>query len=117
MEELAAVGDNKVTIYFPNNRVTLTPQSNHQLDLAVRLFRDANPVVMFATGYSDPTGDEYSNVILSAKRAEAVKRGLIARGIPADRLLIRAYGASDVPNREDPTNQENRKVVVTWRLL
>jgi OOP family OmpA-OmpF porin len=95
----------------------LTPEANKQLDLAARLFRDANPVVMFTTGYTDQSGDEYSNVILSARRAEAVKRGLVARGIPANRLLIQALGESDPANTADPLAAENRRVTITWRLL
>ena len=116
-EEVSAVANNEVTVYFSNGDATLTPVAAHQLDIAVRLFRDANPILMFTTGYSDQVGNEYSNLILSAKRAEAVKRGLVARGIPANRLVIRAYGASDIANRTDPAGQENRRVVVTWRLL
>ena len=49
-------------------------------------------VLMFSTGHTDRNGDEFANILLSAKRAEAVKKGLVARGIPADRLLIQALG-------------------------
>ncbi len=116
-QEVAAVADNKVEVIFPEGGATLTPQANEQLDLAARLFRDANPVVMFTTGYSDPSGDEYNNLLLSARRAQAVKRGLVARGIPANRLLIQALGESELANSADPRAAENRRVIITWRLL
>lgn len=116
-EELAAVTHNEVTVNFPSGGAVLTPDADHQLDLAVRLFRDANPVLMFTTGYSDHTGDEYQNLLLSARRAEAVKRGLVARGIPNDRLLLRAFGESELANRNDQDGPENRRVVITWRLI
>jgi len=116
-QEVAAVASNQVTVLFPPNGATLTPEANRQLDLAARLFRDANPVAMFTTGYTDRSGDEYANLILSAQRAEAVKRGLVARGIPADRLLIRALGESELADRSQPTAADNRRVVITWRLL
>ena len=116
-EEAAAVGHDQITVTFPSGGTTLTPDANHQLDLAARLFRDANPVVMFTTGYSDSVGDEYHNLLLSAQRAESVKRGLVARGIPAQRLLIQALGESELANRDDPGAMANRRVVVTWRLL
>ena len=116
-QEVGAVADNKVEVTFPRGGTTLTPEGNKQLDLAARLFRDANPVVMFTTGYSDRSGDEFTNIILSAKRAEAVKRGLVARGIPPERLLIRADGASELADTADPLSAENRRVVITWRLL
>lgn len=116
-QEAAAIADNRVQVIFPVGTATLTPEANQKLDLAARLFRDANPVAMFTAGYTDKSGDEYGNVLLSARRAEAVKRGLVARGIPANRLLIQALGESDPANATDPLAPENRRVIITWRLL
>lgn len=116
-QEIAAVADNKITVTFPGGGAALTPDANKQLDLAARLYRDANPVAMFTAGYTDRSGDEFSNLLLSAQRARAVKGGLVARGIPADRLLIQAFGSSELANSSDPQAPENRRVVVTWRLL
>jgi OOP family OmpA-OmpF porin len=116
-DEAAAVADNKVDIIFPEGGAVLTPEANKQLDLAARLYRDANPVVMFTSGHTDRTGDEFQNIILSARRAEAVKRALVARGIPAERLLIQALGESDLANPSDPNAAANRRVTITWRLL
>lgn len=116
-QEIAAiVAANKAVIVFPDGSATLTDEANRKLDLAARLFRDANPVLMFASGYSNRTGEEYSNLMLSARRAEAIKRGLVARGIPANQLLIQAFGESVLANPSDPTGAENRRVVITWNL-
>ena len=57
---------------------------------------------MFSIGYTDPRGTELGNIQLSALRALAVKRGLIARGIPGDRVVIQALGESDLANATDP---------------
>lgn len=116
-QEVSAVVQNKVDIKFPSGGAVLTPEANRQLDLAARLFRDANPVLMFSTGHSDRNGDEFSNLLLSARRAEVVKRGLVARGIPPQRLLVQALGGSDLADPSDPLSADNRRVVVTWRLL
>ena len=62
-------------------------------------------------------GSEFNNLLLSARRAEAVKQGLLARGIPADRVKVQALGASDPVNASDPTSPENRRVVIQWRVL
>ena len=115
-DEAAAAAADKIVIAFPQGSTTLTPEANQKLDLAARLFRDASPVVMWTSGYADQTGNEYNNLLLSAQRAEAVKRGLVARGIPADKLLLQAFGQSDPANKTNPTAAENRRVVVTWRL-
>ena len=117
VQEVKAVTNDKIEIVFPNGGAHLTPAAEKQLDIAARLFRDANPVLMFTTGYADNRGDEYANLLLSARRAQVVKKALVARGIPADRLLLQALGASDPANSSDPNAQENRRVVVTWRLI
>ncbi|MBE7213103.1 MAG: OmpA family protein [Gluconacetobacter diazotrophicus] len=116
-KELGAVTSDQIQIQFPNGSAAITGDADKQLDVAARLFRDADPVLMFVSGYSDTSGDEYANLLLSARRAEAVKKALAARGIPADRLLLRAYGTSDPAKVDQPADAENRRVVVTWRLL
>lgn len=116
-QEVGAVAQNQVEITFPNGGYQLSPEADRQLDLAARLFRDVNPVQMFSIGYTDPRGTELANIQLSALRALAVKRGLIARGIPGDRVVIQALGESDLANATDPLAPENRRVVIKWRLL
>ena len=116
-QEVGAVANNKVQIIFPTGGTALTPDAQAQLDLAARLFRDVNPVEMFSIGYSDPVGTEYGNLLISARRAEAVKQGLVARGIPADRVKVQAMGTSDLANTSSPNAPENRRVVIQWRIL
>lgn len=116
-QEVKAVANDQIAIVFPHGGASLDKDANQKLDVAARLFRDANPVLMFTTGHSDNTGDEYANLLLSARRAQVVKKALVARGIPADRLLLRADGASDPVDASDPGAVDNRRVVVTWRLL
>ena len=115
-DEAAVAAANKVDIDFPEGTDKLTPEALKKLDLAARLYRDANPVVMFTAGHSDRKGNELANVMLSARRAEAVKRALVARGIPADRLLIQALGETDLADPNDPFAAQNRRVTITWRL-
>ena len=116
-QEVGAVAQNQVVVVFPPGGSQITPQASRQLDLAARLFRDVGPVRMFASGYSDPTGDEYNNLLLAAKRAQATKMALVARGIPADRLLIQAFGDSELADRSNPTDPGNRRVVITWNII
>ena len=54
---------------------------------------------------------------LSERRAAAVLRGLLARGIPADQFQVLAKGETELPV---PTNLgvaelQNRHVEITWR--
>ncbi len=116
-QELSALAENRVVVIFPQGVAGLPSAEDRKLDLASRLFRDANPTLMFVTGHSDTVGEEYTNLLLSARRAEVVKRALVARGIPANRLLLQALGTSDPANLSEPTAADNRRVVITWRLL
>jgi OOP family OmpA-OmpF porin len=100
---------------FGYSSAELTPQAQGMLDQAVRLYRDGNPTMMTVSGHADATGDEYLNLILSARRAGAVKRGLVARGIPADKLEMQAFGSSPPLVNPNPNSPENRAAVVTWR--
>ena len=115
--EIAAVADNKVVVSFSEGGAMIRSEDARQLDLAARLFRDASPTVMFVSGHSDTLGDEYGNVLLSAQRAQAVKQALVARGIPAGKLLLQALGTSEPINSANPASPENRSVVITWRLI
>jgi outer membrane protein OmpA-like peptidoglycan-associated protein len=100
-----------LTIDFPNDSDTLSDDAKAQMDHAARLYRDAKPEVMIITGHTDTTGTEFANVILSAKRAAAVKQALTDRGIPADRLEIVADGEAEPVVGVLPS----RTAVVTWR--
>jgi len=43
-------------------------------------------------GFADPRGTKEHNEVLSARRVESVKKYLMRKGIPENRILIRALG-------------------------
>ncbi len=100
-----------LTIAFVEAGAMLSPEANAQLDGAARLYRDAQPQVMIISGHSDRTGGEFENIVLSAKRAAAVKKALVDRGVPAQRLQIVAIGSA----QPVPSVEPERTAVVTWR--
>ena len=106
-----AADTESLTIAFHTGGAGLAPEAIKQLDTAARLYRDAKPEVMIISGHSDAVGAEYSNLLLSAKRADIVKRALVQRGIPADRLQIVAIGSA----QPTPGVEPSRSAVVTWR--
>lgn len=107
----AKPADESLTIAFDTAGTTLSAEAKSQLDGAARLYRDAQPEVMIISGHSDKSGEEFPNLILSARRADAVKKALVDRGIPAERLQIVAVGEAELV----PTAPPSRSAVVTWR--
>lgn len=110
-QDIAKPADESLTINFDTADATLSLQANSQLDGAARLYRDARPEVMIISGHSDKTGQEFANLVLSGRRADAVKKALVDRGIPAERLQIVAIGQAE-PVANVPSS---RSAVVTWR--
>jgi outer membrane protein OmpA-like peptidoglycan-associated protein len=106
-----------LVLYFGIGSTTIRNEDKAVLDHASRAFNEGKPIVMILTGTADRTGDAAVNLELSQLRASAVLRGLIARGIPADRFQVLAKGETELPV---PTNQgvaeaQNRRVEITWR--
>jgi outer membrane protein OmpA-like peptidoglycan-associated protein len=72
----------------------------------------ANGTFMLA-GHTDGKGSDAFNQDLSERRAEAVKRYLIARyKLPAGNLIAVGYGKSMLKNKDNPLAAENRRVQV-----
>jgi outer membrane protein OmpA-like peptidoglycan-associated protein len=64
-------------------------------------------------GHTDGKGGDAFNQDLSERRAEAVKRYLIARyKLPAANLIAVGYGKSMLKNQANPFAAENRRVQV-----
>jgi outer membrane protein OmpA-like peptidoglycan-associated protein len=72
----------------------------------------ANGTFMLA-GHTDGKGSDAFNQDLSERRADAVKRYLIARyKLPANNLIAVGYGKTMLKNKDNPLAPENRRVQV-----
>lgn len=62
-------------------------------------------------GHTDSRGSAESNLQLSKQRAESVKRALVQKGIDADRLETKGWGADKplAPNDTDENRARNRR--------
>ena len=63
-------------------------------------------------GHTDSLGVESFNIRLSQRRAEAVKKYLIRKGIAEKRLSVKGYGSSKpiAPNTDKQGREKNRRV-------
>ena len=104
-------------VYFESGSAAVRGEQRAVLDQAARLFREGSPIVMILSGNADTVGLPDSNLSLSIRRAQAVADGLVARGIPAQRLQVLGRGNSElvVPTDNGVANPENRSVTINWR--
>jgi outer membrane protein OmpA-like peptidoglycan-associated protein len=118
-EGAARIGEagESITVLFLTGSARLQEEQHDQLDRVARLFRDGNPVVMVVTGTADTVGDPSSNLDLSIARARAVADGLVARGIPIERLQVLGRGNSELPvgTADEVPEARNRSARITWR--
>jgi outer membrane protein OmpA-like peptidoglycan-associated protein len=106
-----------LVVFFDVGSTTIRNEDKAVLDHASRAYGEGKPIVMILTGTADRTGSAEVNLQLSQLRAAAVLKGLLARGIPADRFQVLAKGETELPV---PTNSgvaelQNRRVEITWR--
>lgn len=80
-------------IYFETDSARLLPESKAGLELLFDFLRRNPSVSIEIGGHTDNTGSVSHNATLSQNRAKAVFMYLIDRGISADRLTYRGYGA------------------------
>ena len=104
-------------VYFDLGRTAIRNEDKAVLDHASRAFNEGKPIVMILTGTADRTGDGAVNLEISQLRAAAVLKGLIARGIPADRFQVLAKGETELPVPTNPgvAEAQNRRVEISWR--
>ncbi len=78
--------------------------------------REISSVVV--AGATDRSGYDQYNMGLSFRRAQTVRDFLIARGVPANLITIRAYGENRllVDTADGVREAQNRHVLVTWEL-
>ena len=100
-------------ILFDFDKYTIKAESYPILD-EVTDYLKANPnVKMEVQGYCDNKGTYKYNVKLSDERAKAVRKYLVDKGIPGDRLTAKGYSFDNpvASNATDEGRALNRRVV------
>ncbi|MBN1769350.1 MAG: OmpA family protein [Prolixibacteraceae bacterium] len=84
--------DTPPEVYFETDKYELDGESEVELDKMVKYLFE-NPMMNIRLfGYADPRGTEQYNDVLSARRVEAVKKYLMRKGVPENRITVRALG-------------------------
>ena len=100
------------TMMFRINSATLLPEGKAVLNGVATILQE-DPTAAFEVGcHTDNVGPEPTNRILSEQRAKAVVDYLISKGIVADRLTPKGYGASRpiTENSTEEGRQQNRQI-------
>ena len=69
-------------------------------------------VNVVSSGYTDAVGNEKYNLLLSKKRAEAVKRELVKNGFKTDNIKVMAHGENDPVIKTKKKERQNRRVEI-----
>ncbi|UPG85502.1 OmpA family protein [Luteibacter aegosomatis] len=82
---------------FAFDSAELSPAGKASLDEMASTLRDQGETLRSVriAGYTDRIGGDAYNLDLSQRRADAVKVYLIARGVPADRVVAQGLGEAD----------------------
>jgi len=101
-------------VLFDLNQAELKPGSERNVQKIADFLQEYPERKALIEGFTDSTGSDSYNQVLSERRAEAVRTFLINKGISADRVAARGYGKSNpVASNDTPaTRQLNRRVEI-----
>jgi len=85
------------TVYFAFDKYNITPDMQARIDAAAELGKEdvAKSLNVKLEGNCDEWGSDEYNFALGLKRANAVKKALVADGIDASRISMVSYGKSN----------------------
>ncbi len=101
------------TIFFDFNKAVLKPEAFPELERVVKLMNDRAGMIIEIGGHTDNIGSDHFNQKLSERRANAVMKFLLSKGIDTSRITAVGYGEKRpvVSNDDEKDGREiNRRV-------
>lgn len=101
-------------VLFSFDSANLSAEAGPVLDDLAAKLRERPNADILVFGHTDNVGDDAYNLVLSDARAAAVRRGLVARGIPTARIASKGMGeaAPIAPNSTKEGRAKNRRVEI-----
>lgn len=99
-------------IFFDFDKSVLKPESFPELDRLVTLMKERSGMQVEIDGHTCDIGDEQYNLGLSERRAKAVQKYIISKGIESVRVAVQFFGETKpaVENTNRETRRKNRRV-------
>ncbi|MDP0491539.1 MAG: OmpA family protein [Verrucomicrobiota bacterium JB023] len=106
-------GGDRLVLFFGFDQDNLVPRTERQLSIVADVLKTDPNRKLTISGHADALGSEDYNRTLSAERAEAVRRFLVAQGVRAEQIVTIAAGEAE-PLRPNETeagedNPEGRR--------
>ncbi len=100
-------------VYFETAKWDITPDQEKELGDIVKYMFENPTMNIRLYGTADPRGTAEYNADLSAQRVEAVKKYLMKKGIPENRIMVRALG--EVQEVKSGKDEENMSIDQKYR--
>jgi len=103
-----ATTQNEYLVFFDWNKSNITPAADRTIADAVKAFGKTAQIKV--VGHTDTSGSPAYNQKLSVRRAEAVKKVLVAKGVPAKAVTTEGKGETQLlvqtgANVREPSNR------------
>jgi len=104
-------------VFFDWDKADITPEAAAILKDAADYAKANGAARIMATGHADRSGSDAYNMALSMRRAEAVKRQLIANGVGESDIGLDAKGEAEplVPTEDGVREPQNRRVEIVLK--
>ncbi len=102
-------------VYFDFDSAALTPQAQTELADVVEAAQKTGEGTINITGYTDLSGAEAYNQVLSERRANSVIESLVGDGVDAARIVGRGLGESNPVVMTEAPEQRNRRVEIEFQ--
>lgn len=99
-------------IYFDFDKSDITDKYKETLDKLSEYMKDNPGCKIEIGGHTDNVGSDDYNMLLSGRRARAVKDYLVAKGVKQDKVIEKKYGEGSpiASNNTSSTRKYNRRV-------
>jgi outer membrane protein OmpA-like peptidoglycan-associated protein len=103
-------------VLFATGQATLQPGAQRSVQQLAQVLQQYPERRVLIEGFTDSQGGDQMNLELSQRRADAFRQALMNRGVPAERIEVRAHGKA-YPVADNATaagRQQNRRVEVLF---